>query len=350
MLVLSRYRLVILSIAVQVLASMGCAQAKLDPLSAGGLQLGLSKVWPPPPDQPRVRYLGSLTGSRDFGDAKSAGQFWRELVHGPEAPSLLATPYGVAVSDDGERVAVADTNAGSVHLFDLANKAYQSLDGGDDASTQLLGPIGATWVGGELWVADAKRGAIARMTLDGTIRWFGGGQLERPASLVWVKANQRCYVVDAARHEVIAFNREGGVDFRFGKRGGEVGAFNFPSHIAVGGDDTLIVADSLNARVQRFSLEGAPISEFGRKGDAAGDLSLPKGVAVAADGTIWVADAQFENLQAFTPDGQLLMHLGGEGKDPGQFWLPAGLCIDAKRRLWVADSYNRRVQVFELLN
>jgi len=349
MLVFSRKNLALMWVTLAALGPAGCAQAKLDPLSGGGLRSG-SRVWPPPPDQPRVRYLGSLTGSRDFGDVKSAGQFWRELVHGPEAPSLLATPYAVAVSDDGDRVAVADANTGSVHLFDLANKTYRSLGGGDDESTRLLGPIGVTWVDDQMWVADAKRGAIARVSLDGTIAWFGGGQLERPAALVWVKANQRCYVVDAAGHEVVAFGRGGGVDFRFGRRGGEVGAFNFPSHIAVGPDDTLVVADSLNARVQRFALDGSPIGEFGRKGDAAGDLSLPKGVAVAADRTIWVADAQFENLQAFTPEGQLLMHLGGEGKNPGQFWLPAGLCIDAKQRLWVADSYNRRVQAFELLN
>lgn len=325
---------------------MGCSQARRNPLSGG---MG-ARTWPPAPDKPRVRYLGSLTGSVDFGDAKSAGQVLRELVHGPEAPSMMATPYAVSVSQDGNRVAVADPNAGSIHLFDLAGQSYRALRGGNDESNQLVSPVGVTWVGDQLWVADAKRGALARLTPGGDCSWIKDTRLDRPASLVWVAVNQRCYVVDAARHEVVALNRNGEFDFRFGGRGSAVGKFNFPSHIALGADDTLVVSDSLNARVQRFGLDGAPIGEFGRKGDAAGDLSLPKGVAATMDGTIWVADAQFENIQAFTPQGQLLMHLGGEGKDVGEFWLPAGLCIDAKQRLWVADSYNRRVQAFELLN
>jgi DNA-binding beta-propeller fold protein YncE len=306
-------------------------------------------TWPKPPDIPRLQYVGEITGSQDLRASKSAGRVWNEILYGPTPPTPLVKPHAVAVSADGNRLAVADTDAACVHVFDLATRAYQQIESLGGAGRRLECPAGVAWDGHALWVADAKLHAVAIVGSAGSGRLIGADALKRPAGVAFSPVSGRAYVSDAGGHAIVAFDRDGREALRFGSQGSEPGQFNFPGQLACGPDDTLVVADAMNFRVQRFRPDGTPLNAFGKKGDAPGDFALPKGVAVGPDGNIWVVDAHFENVQAFTPAGELLMALGQEGRNPGEFWLPGGICIDAKRRIWIADTYNRRVQVFELL-
>jgi sugar lactone lactonase YvrE len=328
-----------------LLLATGCAQQNVALLVPPEPPI----VWPKPPDAPHVRYLGELKSSTDLHAPKPAGQVWRELLYGPEAPSILVKPHAVAVSADGNRLAVTDTDSACVHVFELDPRRYQRIEGWGGPNQRFECPTGVAWDGNTLWVADSKLHAVAMIPPGGAGRLIGADLLRRPAGLAFSSSTGQAYVADAGGHAIVAFDRQGKEVLRFGKQGTIPGELNYPGHLAVAPDGTLVVADSLNFRVQRFGPEGNPLGAFGQKGDAPGDFSLPKGVAVGLDGNIWVVDASFENLQAFTPSGQLLMAFGEEGQKPGEFWLPAGACIDAKGRLWVADTYNRRVQVFELL-
>lgn len=343
-----------------VMAAAGCSQTKPPLLTAPEPPI----VWPPAPDQPRVRYLGQLTGSTDVRPEKTFGQVWDEIIHGPPPPSMFVRPYAVAIHDDGVRAAIADPGAGCVHVFDLQAPDYRRIDACGSPPRPLESPVALAWIGDTLWVADSRGHALALLAArpgtragPGSIaaagpasgeRWIGADQLKRPSGLAYCPANQLVYVSDAAAHAILAFEQDGGLALQFGSHGSAQGQFNSPAQLACG-QDSLFVIDALNARVQQMGLDGTPMAMFGRKGDAAGDLALPKGVAVGPEGNLWIVDAQFENVQAFTPDGRLLMAFGEEGHEPGEFWLPAGATIDARNRLWIADSYNRRVQVFELL-
>jgi sugar lactone lactonase YvrE len=336
-------------------ASMRCAAlVTLMPLSgctapAGPLFPPPEKpvVWPKPPDRARVRYVGQLAAAGDLGARKSAGESWNEFWFGPNEPAEMVCPYGVAVSADGDRLAVADTGGRCVHLFDLARRDYRRYEAFGSPPRPLEAPVAVAWAGDALWAADAKLPAIVRYDRSHRGALVTKSELVRPSGMAI--SGDRCIVADAGAHAIFVFDLSGALINRFGTRGAATGELNYPSQLAVAGDGSIVVADALNFRVQRFSPEGAAWGAFGRKGDAAGDFALPKGVAIGSEGNVWVSDAHFENVQAFTPDGQLLMTFGGEGHGPGEFWLPAGLCIDSKRRLWVADSYNKRVQVFELL-
>jgi DNA-binding beta-propeller fold protein YncE len=306
-------------------------------------------VWPAPPETPRVQYLNELRGTEGFTASSRFGSSFREALFGPAAPVQLVTPHAVSAHPTKPVVAVADSNAGRVLVFDWAKHEVTILESTPGANEPPGAPVGVAWLGESLVIADAKHHCLIVAAADGS-RWsFGGDQLRRPSSVAVGPAGDRIYVSDAAAHAVFAFAPSGELLFRAGSRGNASGEFNFPSQIAANHDGTLMVADSLNFRVQRLTPEGAPVSAIGRKGDAAGDFALPKGVAVDADGNIWVVDAQFENIQAFTPEGSLLLDMGGEGQGPGRFWLPAGIDIDRENRMWVADAYNRRVQVFQIL-
>ncbi len=357
-------------------------------------------VWPASPEVPRVKFLNELRGSEGFAQsAPGRSGAWREFFLGPAEPTRLVTPHAVAVDATGTRVAVADTHARQVVVFNLSTHEVHAIRipttvgaelaeeygvSGDERETHsceyknepiVTGdkagiPVGVAWLDNLLAVADAQAGHIlildpfesrpmrvAGLSRRGPsdtesphlIRTIGQGQLQRPAGLATGLDGRRLYVSDAAGHCIFGFDRNGQLLFQTGSRGSAPGHFNYPSQLAVAPDGALFVADTMNFRIQRLSAEGSPISAFGRKGDAAGDLALPKGVAVDPDGNVWVIDAHFENVQAFTGEGQLLMSLGREGDGPGEFSLPAGIHIDPMRRVWIADSYNRRVQIFELM-
>lgn len=80
-------------------------------------------VWPPPPQQPRVRYVGEITGVEQFqGRQKKRG--WMDRVAGVKqatAQTQLRKPYGVAADSRG-RVYVADAANRLVFVFDQTNK------------------------------------------------------------------------------------------------------------------------------------------------------------------------------------------------------------------------------------
>ncbi len=324
-----------------VILTLGCSQARPPLLTPPEPPI----VWPAAPDSPRIRYLGEIKGSQDLKSQKTIGQMFDELVHGPVPPSPLVTPYAVAVHADGDRVAVADTGAAHVHVFNLRTQVYERKESCGSPARHFESPVAVAWLGDDLWIADARLHALAVFGSGGDQRWLGEDALQRPSGMAFCPVNELIYVADAGAQAILAFDRDGRIAQRFGSRGAGPGQFNCPAQLTCVGDD-LFVVDSLNARVQRLGLDGTPLGSFGTKGDAAGDLALPKGIAAGPDQTLWVVDAQFENIQAFTTDGKLLMAFGQEGHGPGEFWLPAGLCTDSRQRLWVADSYNRRVQVF----
>ncbi|MCK4340663.1 MAG: 6-bladed beta-propeller [Phycisphaerae bacterium] len=310
-------------------------------------------VWPPPPDRPRIRYVGELRGEASLGVKPRGWQAFREIVTGPRPLVEFSHPSAVAVA--GERVFVADTGLGVVHLLDLAQRRYKCIQG--SPSDPLLVPIDVIIMPDEtVAVVDRGRSAIDLLDRDGqwrsTLRADG---LEAPTGAAWDARQGQFWVVDAAAHACFAW-RQGEVVRRLGQRGSGPGQFNFPSAVTWHPLAGLVVADAMNFRVQVIDDAGregeAPTEPrviFGRKGDAAGDFARPRSVAVDSDGHIYVLDNQFENVQIFNGEGRLLMAFGRGGQGPGEFSLPSGITIDQQDRIWIADSYNRRVQVFQYL-
>lgn len=306
-------------------------------------------VWPEPPDQPRIRYVGELRGEASLGVKPSGWKALRAVIAGPVPQQEFSRPAAVAVI--GERIFVADTGLGVVHLLDLAARRYQVISGSPTEPLQV--PIDLTIADGDtLVVVDRGRAAIDCFDLDGTWRltkrW---PELSAPTAAVWDAARRVVWLVDAAAHAYFAWEdlRELATGQRVGGRGSAPGQFNFPSAIAVHPRVGLVIVDAMNFRIQVFEDAAAPSVVFGQKGDAAGDFARPRDVAIDSEGHIYVLDNQFENVQIFDRGGQLLLAFGRGGPGPGEFSLPSGIAIDDQDRIWIADSYNRRVQVFQYL-
>lgn len=306
-------------------------------------------LWPAAPGEPRIRYVGQLTGSKDLKPAASGFQVLGSVVFGTTETSYsFQTPMAVC-TDGADRVFVADSADHVIHVLDLKTRIYQRWT---PTGRKLLTPVGLAYDGSgrRLLVSDSSASAILIFSLEGKfIGELASGQLKRPCGLTVDPRNGRVFVADVAAHQVIVLSPSGEVIERLGARGDALGQFNYPTNVAIDSQGRLYVSDSLNFRIQQFSADLEPVRQMGRQGDMPGYFAQPKGLAIDPEGHVYVVDAQFEAVEIFNDLGNLLLDFGEEGRGPGEFWLPSGIFIDGQGRIWVADSYNHRVQVFDYL-
>ena len=305
---------------------------------------------------PRYVYVGQLTGEANFvrPEAKTdtLGTVWRWLAGlvGEDVPVALQRPQSGVVDDQG-RILVTDVSRQAVFVFDrqegrlvLWEKAA-GLQG-------FVAPIGiALGPDGQVFVADAELGYVARLDRDGnTLGAIGKGNLQRPTGVAYDRVRGRLYVSDTRSHEVKVFEPGGAMVAVFGERGDEAGQFNYPTFLALHGDE-LYVCDTMNARIQVLSAEtGALLRSIGSRGMNVGNLVRPKGVAVDEEGNVYVVESYYDHLLVFNRRGEFLMPIGGgAGKNIGQYYLPSGVWVDAQNRIFLADTFNGRAVVFQFL-
>ena len=306
-------------------------------------------VWPPPPLEPRIRYLGSISTSDDVRGKKG---FWRkfwEFFRGPQVDAMVK-PMAVAADSKG-KIYVADPAAKRVHVFNPGRKRYHFIDAIDKQLLQF--PINVTVDrNDDLYIVDGQRRSVFSVDSSGRPKRIFGqpGELQRPSGVAVDSRRGLLYVADPPAHDIKVFTvKDGKLQRTIGKRGILPGEFNFPAWLAVDGAGRFYVTDSLNGRIQILTPEGKPLSTIGKLGDSTGSFSSPKGIALDSEGHLYVTDAGFDNIQIFDTAGRLLLYFGGSGQAPGLFWMPAGIFIDHKDRIYIADSYNRRVQIFQYL-
>lgn len=311
-------------------------------------KLDESIVWPKPPEQGRLVYIGTISTEDDLKRGVSFFESLGELIFGKEKVGVLIGPSAVAFCDD-ESLLVADGAGGVVHNFNLSTRDYHQF-GPLSKTESLMMPVALALIDNHVYVVDSMLHKVCVFTKDGKYKFsFGHDRLKRPTGIAYWPDGGKIFISDTGRHVIEVFDTNGRFENTIGSRGGMPGAFNFPTHLWVDKGGKLYVSDTLNYRVQIFSPEGKYLKMFGEHGDGPGYFAHPSGVATDNFGHIYVVDRQFENIQIFDDDGQVLMSWGEEGSGVGEFWLPGGMYIDGRNRIYVADSFNKRIQVFELL-
>jgi hypothetical protein len=137
-------------------------------------------VWPPPPDVPRIRYVGSLSTEKDIGRGESFFGKLKRTLAGQSAPRRIGIerPFDVLV-EDGERIYVTNGLINAVVVFDKSEKKARYL--GEDVPGGLLKPMGLGGDGrGNVYVADPGIGRIVVFDSEGRfIRAFGTAETLR---------------------------------------------------------------------------------------------------------------------------------------------------------------------------
>ena len=312
-------------------------------------------VWPPPPLPARIEFVRSIVSDEDIAKDTTFSQRLVAFLAG-EKPTAhrIVEPMGLAVSDDGERVYVADYAQLAVFVFDFRGKAFTKI--GD--KEPLARPVGLALDGQErLYVVEQlKKGVTVIDRRGARVQFISHPTLEHPVGIALDRKRGRIYVSDSGHtkskeHTVKIFDLNGAL---VGQLGGEKGTgpghFLFPTYVAVDAGGNVYVTDTLNSRIQVFDPEGKHIKSFGQRGSAWGMFDKPKGIALDSFGNLYVVDSGWSNVQIFNQKGQILLPFGGRGPLPGMLKNPTAIAIDGKNRIYVADYLNHRVELYELVN
>ena len=279
--------------------------------------------WPPYPDEPRLQYLTSFTGSASLEAPKSK---FDDLIYGKEVEKELGIklPYGVAIWNG--RIYVCDLRSASITILDL--KTRQTLIMGTSGASSLTRPTDiAIAPDGYKYVADLGNNLVVVFDpQDRMVNQIGHKDLKPTGVAVF---QDELYVCDFATQQVIVFDRRTGQQRRaIGEKGSGPGQFVRPLGVDVDAQGNVYVCDVLTCQVQQFDPTGKFVKTFGTISANAGGLVRPKHIAVDREGIIFVVDAAFQNVQLFNADGQLYTFFGSAGGHPGSMYLPAGICVD----------------------
>lgn len=310
-------------------------------------------VFPPPPSEPRIAYIGTYRGEKK-GEPKlsTLDAFLGETIESKASNPVIIKPYGV--SSYNSKIYVVDTAADFVYEIDEKTKDVAHI--GRSGAGALAGPVDVAFDSdGTMYVSDMRLKTVLAFNQKGEYQFAIGERLTfvHPTGIAIDKKLNRLYVADTKGHKFVVFDlKTKKLLFEVGKRGKENGEFNFLTNIAIDPrNSNIIITDTQNFRIQIFDKDGNFIRAFGKVGDRPGDFSRPKGVGVDSEGHIYVADSAFNNVQIFSETGELMLYFGGAGyTEPGTFRLISGLYIDENDKIVISDGFTGRVQTFQYLS
>lgn len=308
-------------------------------------------LWPVPPDEPRIEWIGSY---RDQRDLKAEGKSIFSYVVGEEEAVALLNPATAAADGEG-RVFVSDLTKRAVMVFDFNMKEVHQL-GGAAAADLFKNPSGIGFdADGTIYAADLDSRKIYLFDkLERPMRTIDLADTMKSVGFFAIdKGRKRIIVPDVRGHRVQIVDYDGKLiktidQFREKKDG-----FSFPTSVALDPKGNILVADSMNSRIVRFTPEGEFLSTIGQRGDAVGDISTIKGIAVDSEGHIYMTDVKSNRLQIYNDKGETLLAIGKYSNDPnvvGGFNAPSGIYIDQNDAIYVVDKLARRFQIFQYLN
>ena len=326
----------------------------------------VTRVWPPPPQKPRIKLLQVVGGERDML-VKTKKSLVSRLVGDRSEEGFIhfRRPFGLT-GDSRGRLYVTDTYLRGVFVLDATEREFRVFAAASDVGFRQ--PLGiAVDSQDRVWVADASlRNVLCYDREEKLLLMFGSDPgtgakktpiLQRPAGLALDEKRQRVYVSDSKLHQIFVFDMKGKFLRQLGEAGSEPGQFSFPGTLFVDREGRLFVVDTMNARVQIFGPDFNLEQTVGGRCDTPGCLALPKGVALDSEDHLYVTDATFHNFQIFghdprDPDPQALsalLFVGEEGQRPGSFRVPGPIYINSQDQIFVADQMNGRIQVFQYL-
>ena len=334
-------------VAVLLLALLaaGCETQKPAPSKPGRI------VFPPPPADAVIEFVGTFSRAADFGLGQSGLQ--KILLGTEERDAAFIGPSSVAFAGDDGSFYVVDQRLDAVFIASRTRKEFRVFPGEGSGKIQKALAV-ATGPDGSLFVSDVGAASVFEYGPDLRFRASYGGPkvFTRPTGVAVSADGKRLAVCDTPAHRVQVFSVGNARLLKTigGTTSGEKeGEFSSPYAVTFDAKGFLYVADYLNYRIQVFGPEGDFVSAFGKSGDKPGDIGRPRGLAVdSARGVIYEVDGAFSLVQMFNPDGEPLMWFGTGGSGPAEFSLPTGIALRGDL-IVVADTVNHRLQLFRFL-
>lgn len=310
-------------------------------------------LWPPPPSQPRMEFVGTFASADDF--PKDRWQQFLESFLGEAPAEIFQAPSDIYVDDWG-KVYISDLALGNIVVFDFKQKAVKHLFTPPPFfPSPVEEPLGLVRDNvGNFYIVDREKTQILVFSDERVfLRAFGDDNLlPSPQSLAFDPKNERLYVSDRLASKIVVFDLQGRHLFSFGQHGKNAGEFDEPHGLAIDGRNRLYVADSNNARIQVFDENGNYLYHFGERGFRAWHFKKPIDLSFDSDGHLYVLDQEMRALFTYHPAGELLLATGTGKPSKQQLGLlnPTALHIDNRDRIYIADQGNRRFTVWQYLS
>jgi trimeric autotransporter adhesin len=294
---------------------------------------------------------------------------------GPATAAAMLMPYGVAAGADGSfyvsdsqdhRVRKIDSS-GVITTFAGNGRPVFSGDGGTAVNAGLGTPRGIAFdPAGNLYVIGVRGAYVRRITPQGAISTFAGGQLggfagdTGPATSARLGApvaitfdrDGNAYIADNGNHRIRRVNTSGiistvagSAQSGFAGDGGPAVEARLlsPAGVAVDAEGNLFISDNQNNRIRRVDRVGV-ISTFV-------EIPSPGHLAFDAQGRLLVAHTNV--IRAISPDGTQVVIAGGPtagfAGDGGpateaRLSLPFGIAVARDESIYFADQANARVR------
>ncbi len=206
-------------------------------------------------------------------------------------PGLFNFPYGIAVR--GGRIYVSDMLNGRIQVFDEKGDYLFHFPSEKRSKTVPLFPTSLYIRGKKLYVCD--RAKIKVFNLEGNYEKSYGhfgtdeGGLSRPNGVA-VDEKGNIYVSDSNNHRLEVFFSDGKVRW-------VLSGFGLPRGIDIYNDKVLFV-DTLLHNVTFVSLNGKFLGKEGKRGSNLGDFNFPNDLKVSGD-RVLVVERENNRVQVF---------------------------------------------------
>jgi DNA-binding beta-propeller fold protein YncE len=334
---------------------------------AGQRPASTDVTWPLPPEQPRIRYVGTLQTERDIGKRESFFKRFKNKVVG-DAQEVLGVqrPHDIYV-EDGKRFYVSDGARSKVVVFDSDTQSAWIL--GETGNGFLKKPMGLGGDGnGTVYVADASGDLVVAFDRDGNFVAAYGGEayLHNPADVAVNVELDRLYVVDSFLHQVVMFSISTGEYLgTVGKSEGDLEAKRSALRGIWDGGSHGAMTPEEQAAIETEAVEAAEVEGNGQPGDphdpevseprdlvenrgsGPGEFRYPAFITIGPEGSVYVTDQMNFRVQVFDSNGNYLTEIGKLGDVPGTFARPKGVAVDSEGHIYVADGAFGNIQIFD---
>lgn len=298
-------------------------------------------IYPLPPEQPRIEWLGTYASQDDF--PKTGMEIALDNIAGKPPLDLFSGPYGIA--DDGAgRVFVVDVYQKNILVYDFNQRTVKPF-----LEEPVLGRPFYLAIDSrkQLYVADSENRKVQVFSSDARlVRTYGGpGELVNPIYVEVDEPRGRLYVSDTRGGINVYDLASGRLLFEFG-RGELLGA----QGVQVGPDGNFYVADTLNAKIKVFDPQGKFLRSFGERVDQDYGFEHPKDLAFDSEGNLWIVDYRKPFLRVFDPEGKFLFSAGGPATHKMGFANPTAIYISPLDEIYVTDISAKRFSHWRYLS
>lgn len=267
--------------------------------------------------------------------------------YGKKPEELLNNPTGVATDRKG-RIFISDAQHGRVLIFDRRGSFLGRLGIPGNQRGQIYRPDGIdAGRDGTVYVCDPGRNAV--LAFDSDLKFKN--EVGEQTPLAVFDTGSRLYILGYDHLSI--YDKSFRLLKKIGKRGKEIGDFDFPHGIAVLKNGDIAVSDGNNMRLVAYKkgtnraawVVGEPPEKMDTKQRKFG---LPVGIALDDDENIYVMDALRHTVHIYSPTGKKLAEYGEMGSREGEFNYPSDIAYLGGDTFAISDTMNNRVQIIRI--